>query len=281
MAAVSNLTRRVLSAAVFGPLFLVLFWAGGLPLLVGLCVVVGIGAREFYRLQQQKGLQPWMRFGIAASLAWCLGVYGFEVYGFRADFLLFPLAGLTLSVLTLALCRREGAFRLADAGATLIGVLYVGFLGSFALRVRNFSGAEMSESGTAKVAVLVLLGIWATDVVAYFAGCLFGRRHPFPQISPGKTGAGFIGGLAAALLTISAGVRVLGLFPFWAGVGLGLVVGVGALVGDLVESMLKRDAGVKESSEIIPGPGGVLDRFDSFLFVYPLVYLYFTLLQAV
>ncbi len=276
MAAVSNLTRRVLAAAVFGPLFLALFWAGGLPLLVGLCVVVMMGAREFYRLQQQKGLQPWMRFGIAASLAWCLGVYRFG-----AGFLLFPLAGLTLSVLTLALCRRDGAFRLADAGATLIGVLYVGFLGSFALLVRNFSGAQMSESGAAKVAVLVLLGIWATDVVAYFAGRLFGRRHPFPQISPGKTGAGFIGGLAAALLAMSAGGRALGLFPFWAGVGLGLVVGGGALSGDLVESMLKRDAGVKESSATIPGHGGVLDRFDSFLFVYPLVYLYLTLLQAV
>ncbi len=276
MEARSNLTRRVLTAAVFGPLLLFLFWVGGRPLLVGLWVVVGTGTWEYYRMQKQKGLQPWTRFGIAASLAWCLWVHW---HGNGS--LLFPLVGLLLVLLVLSLGRREEKFRLDDAAATLMGVLYVGFLGSFALLVRNFSGAGMSEDGAAAFAVLVLLGIWATDIAAYFAGRFFGRRRPFPHISPGKTTAGFIGGLAGALIAIPAGGRAFGLLSFWEGLGLGLVVGVGALVGDLIGSMVKRDAGVKDASKIIPGHGGILDRFDSFLCVYPLAYLYLSLLQAI
>ena len=277
MVARSNLTQRVLAAAVFGPVLLVLFWIGGFPLLVGLSGVVGAGTWEYYRMQEQKGLHPWTRFGVAASLAWCVWVYEFG-----SASLLFPLAGLVLCLLVLALGRGDtGGFRLGDAGATLMGVLYVGFLGSFALLVRNFSKAEMSEGGAAALAVLILIGIWAADIAAYFCGRFLGRRHPFPHLSPGKTGAGFVGGLAGALVTVPAGVQAFGLLCFWEGLGLGLVVGGGALLGDLVESMVKRDAEVKDASGIIPGHGGVLDRFDSFLSVYPLVYLYLSLLQAI
>ena len=139
--AVSNLAWRVLVAAVFGPLFLVMFWVGGFLLLVSLCVVVVMGAREFYHLQENKGLQPWMWFGVVASLTWCFGVYWF-----LADFSLYYLVGLTISIFLLSFCRREEEFRLADAGATLMGVLYIGFFGSFALLVRNFPVVEMSEN---------------------------------------------------------------------------------------------------------------------------------------
>lgn len=271
--AVSNLGWRVLVAVVFGPLFLVVFWVGGFLLLFSLCVVVVMGAREFYHLQENKGLQPWMWFGVVASLTWCFGVYRF-----LDDFSFYYLIGLTILIFLLSFCRREDEFRLADAGATLMGVLYIGFFGSFALLVRNFPEVEMSENETAKLSVLVLFGIWATDIVAYFSGRLFGRWNPFPKISPEKTGAGFIGGLVAAVLTMLVGGQILGLLWFWASFGLGFIVGTGALIGDLFESMLKRNAGVKNTSEIIPGHGGVLDRFDSFLFVFPLVYLYLILI---
>jgi phosphatidate cytidylyltransferase len=236
-------------------------------------VVVGAGTLEYYWMQEEKGLQPWAWFGVSASLAWCGWVYRFGSVG-----LPYPLAGLLLFLLVMALRRRRTGFGLEDAGATLMGVLYVGFLGSFALLVRNFSGAERFEGGA--TAVLVLVGIWATDIGAYFSGRFFGRRRPFPHISPSKTEAGFAGGLVGALGTILIGSLALGLMSFQEGLGLGLVVGVGALVGDLVESMVKRDAGVKDASRTIPGHGGVLDRFDSFLFVYPLVFFYLSLLRG-
>ncbi|MDP6776477.1 MAG: phosphatidate cytidylyltransferase, partial [Candidatus Latescibacteria bacterium] len=127
MSAPSNLALRVLVAVIFGPLFLLLFWFGSWALLAGLWVVVGLGTWEFYRLQRSKGLHPWTRFGIAASLVWCLWVHSFGV-----ALLIYPMLGLVLAVLVLSLCRREGRFRIADGSATLVGVLYVGFLGSFA-----------------------------------------------------------------------------------------------------------------------------------------------------
>jgi len=169
---------------------------------------------------------------------------------------------------------RNGQFRLADAEATFIGTCYVGLLSAFALLVRNYSGFEPAEAGARWFAVLVLLGIWSTDIFAYFAGRFWGKRHPFPRISPGKTGAGFAGGIVGAVSVMIAGGNVLKLYSIPAGFSLGIVVGVGALWGDLVESMIKRNAGVKDASALIPGHGGVLDRFDSFLFVYPVVYLY-------
>ena len=192
LAAVSNLAQRVLVGVVFGPLLVALFWTGGLALLATLWVVTAVGTWEYCKMQEKKGLQPWTWLGVAASLIWC--VWNFH---FNGSWVGVPLAGSLLLLLALGMCSRENGFRMADAGATLIGSLYVGFLASFALLVRNFSGFEGSQDGA--FTVLVLVGIWATDIGAYVAGRLFGRRHPFPRISPGKTEAGFIGGVIGAL----------------------------------------------------------------------------------
>ena len=175
---------------------------------------------------------------------------------------------------SIALFQDTTGYRLLNAGGTLLGVLYVGFLGSFVLIVRNTLPVGASE-----LAVLILLGIWANDTMAYFFGRWFGRWHPFPTISAAKTEAGFIGGLLSALLVIGFGGKVLGLFNIAQSLILGLLIGIGASLGDLVESMIKRDMDVKDTSELIPGHGGVLDRFDSALFVFPLVYLYFQLIS--
>lgn len=269
MAVQSNLFHRVSAAAVFGPLFLVLFWVGGIPLLIGVCAVAAGGTWEYCQMQKKRGLQPWTGVGVAASLVWCLWLNWF---GDR--FWLVPLVVILLVLITLATGNRDGRFRLADAETTFVGTCYVGLLPAFALLVRNFSGLEPAESGARWFAVLVLLGIWSTDIFAYFAGRLWGKRHPFPRISPRKTGAGFAGGIVGAVAVMLAGGNVLEIYSVPAGIFLGIVVGVVAMWGDLVESMIKRNAGVKDASALIPGHGGVLDRFDSFLFVYPVVYLY-------
>ncbi len=274
MSAPSNLARRVLVAVIFGPLFLALFWLGNGALLVGLWSVVGVGTWEFCRLQRCKGLHPWTRFGIVASLAWCLWVY---TYGARI--LVYPMLCLMLATLVLSLSRRGERFRIADGAATLTGVLYVGFLGSFAMQVRNLPGIEGAEDWSRGIAVVVLVGIWATDIASYFAGSAFGRWHPLPDISPGKTEAGFIGGVAVGAGVVLLGSGTFGLLSSGEALGLGLVVALGSQLGDLVQSVMKRDAGVKDASDLIPGHGGVLDRFDSFLFAYPLTFLYLSVLR--
>ena len=130
-----------------------------------------------------------------------------------------------------------------------------------------------------EVVALPLALTWGTDIAAYFVGRAFGKRKLMPSVSPGKTVAGAIGGLVAAVLIALAWERLvlrpvaqLGMRP-WNTILFGAVVSVAAQVGDLAESLLKREAGVKDSSHLIPGHGGVLDRFDSLLFVLPVAYL--------
>ena len=242
--------------------------------MVVLCVLVGGGTLEFYKMQQEKGLQPWVIPGVAASLLWCGSVYFYGV-----GTLVIPLAVLIgLIVLTGS---GFGGDLFANIESTLIGILYVGVLASFAYEVRSASFEGITPNETAAFSILILASIWVSDTAGYFAGRAFGRRHPFPDISPGKTEAGFIGGIIGTLGLILYGSTQFEFLSLWHGVGLGLVVGFGAPFGDLVESMIKRDAGVKDASAVIPGHGGVLDRFDSFLFVFPLVYVYLSISQLV
>lgn len=270
----TNLTQRVAVGAVFGPLILSVFWVGGLALLVVLCVLVGGGAWEFYRMQQEKGLRPWVIPGIAASLFWCIAVY---LYGVGQ--LVVPLA--VLLVLIVATGSGFGGRFVANAESTFIGILYVGVLASFAYQVRSSSFDGITPNEAAAFAILILVAIWVSDIAGYFAGRAFGRRHPFPDISPGKTVAGYVGGIVGSVLLVVGASTQLGFLSLANGIGLGLVVGFGAPFGDLVESMIKRDAGVKDASAVIPGHGGILDRFDSFLFVFPLVYVYLSILQII
>ncbi|MEE2754639.1 MAG: phosphatidate cytidylyltransferase [Candidatus Latescibacterota bacterium] len=268
----TNLTQRVAVGAVFGPLILGVFWVGGLALLVVLCVLVGGGVWEFYRMQQEKGLQPWVIPGVVASLLWCLSVYFHGV----AD-LVVPLA--ILLVLIAITGSGLGGRSLANVEVTLMGVLYVGVLASFAYQVRTSSFDGLTANETAGVATLILISIWISDIASYFAGRAFGKCHPFPEISPGKTEAGFVGGILGSVGIVVVAATQFDFLSLTDGVGLGLIVGVGAPAGDLIESMIKRDAGVKDASAVIPGHGGILDRFDSFLIVFPLVYVYISILQ--
>jgi phosphatidate cytidylyltransferase len=182
---------------------------------------------------------------------------------------------------------------LGAAASTVFGVLYTGGMLSFGYAIRYHDYAiesvRVSLGGMALTAgglllLLPLLLTWASDIGAFFIGRAFGRRKLMPSVSPGKTVAGAVGGVAATILvgwlytrfvltpaTQLAFVRG-GLLVF------SLLVSVAAQIGDLAESLLKREAGMKDSSHIIPGHGGVLDRFDSLLFVLPVSYVLFNML---
>ncbi len=269
----SNLARRALAAAVFGPILLILFWFGGLFLIIGICFIVSAGTWEYFKMQEIKGLQPWSGPGVAASFIWCASV------GLQGTASIpFLLIGLILLVFCFGLTTAEN--RLNRIQSTLTGVLYVAGLASVSLLVRQFSYAHWTPTDSAYCAILILLGIWVSDILSYFSGLWFGKRHPFPGISPGKTWAGFTGGLLGAIACICGGAIYWNLLSPWQSLGLGWVVGIGSPLGDLVESMIKRDAGVKDASGLIPGHGGILDRFDSFLFVYPLAFFYLLVLRS-
>jgi phosphatidate cytidylyltransferase len=160
----------------------------------------------------------------------------------------------------------------------VFGALYVSLLG-FVVRLgvaapQPPTSAPLAFLGGERGWILLLvLGVWSYDTGAYLIGKRFGRAKFLTHISPSKTYAGLIGGLAASTIVVTAMAMLLGESPL-IGIALGPLLGLAAQAGDLAESVLKRAAGAKDSGTIIPGHGGILDRVDSFLFAAPVVALY-------
>jgi phosphatidate cytidylyltransferase len=266
----ADLGIRVLSALVFVPAFVILAWRGSVWFTALVCLLTAAGTREFLGLLRHAEfrppapvvtaaavLLPWWVYWGDASLLWAYGV------------------AVPVVVLGATVLRGQPRHSLRDAAASLLTVAYVAGLFGHLVLLRELpeSRGGSSQQGFALV-VLVFILVWVTDTGAYLVGSLWGRHRLAPGISPGKSVEGAVG---AAVLTAMAGAVCAVTFlddllsPL-SGAILGLVASLAGLVGDLVESMFKRDAGIKDASNIIPGHGGVLDRFDSVLFVGPLIY---------
>ncbi len=267
-----ELGRRVLFALVAIPLAGGVVYLGGWPFALLLALVAGLGAWEFFRLAAAGGVHAFDKAGIGLA-----ALIPLVLHANRVGITRVPLAAGALAVLILfasAVFRRVGGRPLSAVGATIFGVLYTGGMLSFGylLRYHRFVIED--------IAGLVLIGLplvltWATDIGGYAFGRLFGRTKLYPAVSPGKTRVGALGGVVLAVLAAWLYTEFL-LRPFahlgFTATGLVLfavLVSATAQVGDLAESLLKREAGVKDSSALIPGHGGVLDRFDSMLFVLP------------
>ena len=154
------------------------------------------------------------------------------------------------------------------SGFTLLGVIYTTIPLSIIVWVK-------SQPGGGPLALFTMAAVWASDSTAYFVGKAMGRHLAFPRISPKKTWEGVAGSVAGALL-VGVGSHIL-YFHDWTVIVLALAVNVAAQLGDLAESALKRSAGVKDSSQLVPGHGGVLDRIDALLFAAPLLWYYWLL----
>jgi phosphatidate cytidylyltransferase len=268
-----SLGLRIVSGVLFVPLLILLAWAGGLVFAAFVALEVCVGLLEFYRMMRGKGLHPYPLLGLLCGLGvvWkCL-----RPYQSQSDLLL---TGAVLVTLGLGLRRPDLKGRIEGMAVTVFGVLYVGWLSAHLVLLRELPWRAGCAGGYAEGASFVLLAFfltWSCDTGAYTVGRLFGRTRPWARISPRKSLEGSAGGLAAAV--VAAFVARVWFAPYL-GVGdavaLGLGVGVFAQVGDLVESMLKRDSGHGDSSDLIPGHGGILDRFDSLYFAAPLVFYY-------
>lgn len=260
----SNLARRVGAALVFVPALAVAVWWGGVPLLVSTALIVGAGTWELFRLYRQKGVRPFLWPGVLMSVGLSLWSSRPMLSHLEALLIVF-----VTGTLVLALVRRRDGASLQDVAATLFGVFYVGLLGSALLLVRN-----LPISHAAPLTLTVLASAWIMDAVAYFAGRWLGRTRPFIRVSPRKSLEGCVAGALGALGVVWVGALWMKTMLWPDILAIGLIVGVGGQVGDFSESLLKRDSGVKDASDIIPGHGGILDRFDSALFAFPLVYVY-------
>ncbi len=244
---------------------------GGLFFLVLTNLIIFLGLREFYVLMKAKGYQPFETLGYFCALA-------ISWYAWKQGVVI-PLI-MTVSLLLIMireLFRRDMSQSLAHIAVTVFGIMYVGWLGSHLVMLRQLPASlGMDDMMGARLVFFVALVTWGADTGAYLFGVSLGRHKLIPRISPKKTVEGAVGGLLAAGLVGWLCTR--GITPFltpFAGVASGVFAGLMGQLGDLVESMIKRDVGIKDSAELIPGHGGVLDRFDSLLFTVPVLYYYF------
>ncbi len=297
----SNLTQRVLVAIIGVPAILILTVLGGWWFFLFVQVVAVLGLNEFFSMASQKGCRPNRALGLGATLAigfmlFFIDAAPFVFLGEMRFFLIVAIVMfLALATLIVELWRDKPQ-AIANVSITGFGVMYVAFCLDSLLGIRSLfaapwidvqaftalNGAELElakERWAYMIVLCTIVAIWICDTAAYFVGLSIGKHKLFPRISPKKSWEGAIGGFLFSGLGFALMAHFwLPVIPTVHAIILGILIGIIGQLGDLSESLLKRDAGIKDSSNIIPGHGGILDRFDSILFVAPLVFIYLNIL---
>jgi len=283
-----NLIQRLISGAVYG--FLIIFcvtpFGSGLintisPNLVGqyqlfyglITLFLFVGVWECMKIMRfDNSWEKWVVFPLVVLVYYRFSKRFFQ-HGFHFDLNLSEILALALLLIAVITLFRFSKELYYENGKLIFTVIYTALPFCFALGLPAFSRLE--DTFSLEILFLFIL-IWSSDSFAYFAGRLFGKHKMAPKISPKKTWEGFAGGV---ILTLVLSFFVEKYFPELRGnwMIVGFLVAVFAPIGDLVESQLKRTFGVKDSGNIIPGHGGILDRLDSFMICAPVVYLYFIL----
>ena len=269
------LRQRAIGAAIFVPVILLALIVGGPVLVAVVAVGTGIAAWETFRLLRGAGYPSFWAMGAVLAVALVVDAALPELI--EDGGLLLVAVGAVLIAM--------GAFVLPDPRdglatwmTTVFGALYASLL-AFVVRLGDIAPAVPPTAALAGFGaergwiVLLVLAVWSYDTGAFFVGRQFGRARFLEHLSPSKTWAGLIGGLVATTIVVAILLVALGQ-PALGALLLGPLIGLAAQAGDLAESMLKRAAGAKDSSNLIPGHGGVLDRVDSFLFAAPAVTFY-------
>ncbi len=276
----SSLGQRLLTALVAIPLVLLFAWFGGWAAFAATLVVVILGTLELHNMVMHAGHRPLIGISFALCVLFLLSA-------------MFPLQRLLILEIGLGaflaislgwiLFRQKLDGALIDWALTFARPLYLGWSMSYFLLLRGYESCRVLFSGGtwsiwlppgAWWLLVTLMGVWGFDAAAFFAGRYFGRHKLAPAISPAKTWEGALGGLpvpivAALLFTVGP----LGV-PWYLAIVLGILIALAATIGDLAESLIKRQTHVKDSGQFMPGHGGMLDRLDSLLFAVIVVYLF-------
>ena len=264
-----SFTVRLIIALIFGPLILFLSWKGTLFLFTLVLIVSTFSYWEFTRLVKKKGATAQLVPGEILTIAIVYGLYAEKT-------ILLPAALIGVILVFFVELYRKNGSPILNIGATLFGAFFYSLLfGSFMLirELPLIHGFDYVEAG--EWLVLLILSTWVCDSAAYIFGSYFGRRKLMPRISPNKTVEGTVAGfLFAVLAAYVCHIWFIDFLSSLNSMAIGAIVGSFGQYGDLFESMLKRDADVKDTSNLIPGHGGMMDRFDSLTVSAPVVYLY-------
>ncbi|HTS17071.1 MAG TPA: phosphatidate cytidylyltransferase [Verrucomicrobiae bacterium] len=279
--------RLISSLALWAIMLAVVFWLPPTAMYIFMNLVIARAVWEFYRICEAKGLPTYKVWGVIGTVALVSGSW--FVFGMRQsrpsadfaalsyDFDIFILLVFAIGVFIRQFPQKLNAHGIETMSVTLFGLIYVAWLGNFITRI-NFAVAN----GRFWVMYLVVVTKF-TDIGAYLVGVTVGRHKMIPRISPKKTWEGTTGGL---LFAVGGSFLCLWVMPdklkadgltIPHAIVLGVLLGSAAVIGDLAESLVKREAGVKDSSTILPGHGGCLDMVDSLLFTAPLLYVYMRL----
>jgi phosphatidate cytidylyltransferase len=262
------LYKRVISGLLFLPIFYLFAW--NLPPIyftVLVLAAVAVGQYEFYRMARASGSHPLVMPGIVLGALIVLGFYHplIPVMGGSS----FPVtAAMLLIMIARLFSSRPVDGALEDVAATFLGVFYVAMLFAFQVAIRT------GDNGRQWLVFLYFI-IWASDIGAYSIGIPFGKHRLYEKVSPKKSIEGLFGALIASS-AMALLCRVWFMPPIGAGeaIAIALLLAVVGTIGDFVESLFKRAAGVKDSGDFIPGHGGILDRMDSMLFAAPVLFYY-------
>ena len=270
---------RIVTSVIVIPVVLVFVWLGGWWAFAASLLVVALGTYELHMMMIHSGYHPLLLVSLALSTLILVSAM-LPSPQVRISLLEIGFGGALLISFPWLFSRKNLDGALVDWALTLAFSIYLGLPMSFLLLLRGYQVGWPLSRG-AWWALAALIGVWSFDSAAFFAGRFFGRHKLAPRISPGKTWEGVLGGLIVSIIvSLLITVGPLGL-PWYLGVFLGILIGVAAVLGDLAESLMKRQTHVKDSGQIMPGHGGILDRIDSLLFVLIVVYLFAQLIGVI
>lgn len=308
----TNLLPRLVVAIIAVPLILGICYFGGLWFLFFVLAIGVLSLIEFLSLAKIKGANPQTVVAVVFLVLLHLSFFHEQIQNFilpiyidNGGISLLQKLQLFVTVLFLFLVitlivelyRNKGSIFL-NVGSTVFGVAYIGIFLAALVGIRELFGAEfpyhlaiqfipetspfsddMLQSTTYAwggiTVIAIFASIWICDTAAYFGGLSMGKHKLFPRVSPNKSWEGAVWGFAGAIITMVAlQVYALPYLKVHQAIVIGVIIGLFGQIGDLIESLIKRDANVKDSSNFIPGHGGILDRFDSLIYVSPILYLY-------
>ncbi|NVM04891.1 MAG: phosphatidate cytidylyltransferase [Candidatus Helarchaeota archaeon] len=265
-----DLKLRIIIGAVFGPFifFSAIYWEWVFSVIVFLMLIYSL--KEFFYLLNKMDIYHYSIYGYFFGILIFIDFLFFSGRYFFLTFLIF-----LLSLSPMIFIRRDKSV-LKEISWTFFGTLYLSvFITAILLILVHVDNVGLQPLAGGKIASLIFVSVWFLDITAFFTGRRFGRHSFFSSISPQKTLEGAVGGfLGAVISSIIAKHVYISFLSVWGALGIGIIVGIFGQIGDLIESAIKRKAGVKDSSPIIPGHGGVLDRFDSFILSSPVCYIF-------
>jgi phosphatidate cytidylyltransferase len=257
---------RMLTGFIFGTIAMGCIMIGGIAIFLMLFAIIAFASKEYVKILEHKGFYPSLKIILAAE-----AILAIIMFLHRTEYVASALIVCSFMAFLWVLFRGRQPY-IANVATTILGFVYCGYFPLHLLLLRDISSVQYHD-GLGFV-VMMFTAILATDVGCYYAGTKFGKHKLAPVISPNKTVEGSIGGIICAIF----GALIIGYFidgvVWYVSAFAGLFCTIFAQIGDLCESLIKRDAGVKDSGNSLPGHGGFLDRCDSFIFTIPVMYYF-------